>query len=211
MGGTSMSAPIVAGCAAVVREYYRKEKSHLPSAALLKATLINGCRKLTGQDCIVKFPDLPNYNQGFGMIDMTKTIPNSGNQFLLYFQDNYNSPADQFRSTGQRIRMQITLNTNTWLRICLAYTDVPGRALQNNLNLFLDFNTTNKKWIGNEMAPSVLRMPDPTNNVETIIIDAAQAGDYTMQITATNIIKGVQDFAFVITTGDLQATIQPKP
>lgn len=210
MGGTSMAAPIVAGCAAVVREYYRKGRAHVPSAALVKATLINGCKKLTGQDCIVKFPDLPNYNQGFGMIDMTNTIPYVANQFLLYFHDNYNSPAEQFRSTGQRMRMQITLSKNTWLRICLAYTDIPGRALQNNLNLLLGFNATGEKWVGNEMAPSVLKMPDPTNNVETVIVENAKAGDYTMQITATNIIKGIQDFAFVITTGDIQAIIQPK-
>ena len=211
MGGTSMSAPIVAGCAAVIREYYRKEKNHSPSAALLKATLINGCKKLTGQDCIIKFPDLPNYNQGFGMVDMTKTIPSAAHYFFLYFQDNYNDPVSQFRSTGQRTRVQITLTRDTWLRICLTYTDIPGRALQNNLNLLLDFNPTGKKWVGNEMAPSVLRMPDPTNNVETVIIENAAAGGYTMQITATNLLKGTQDFAFVITAGDVNATIQPKP
>lgn len=211
MGGTSMASPISAGCAAVVREYYRKERGHVPSAALLKATIINGCKKLTGQDCVVKFPNLPNYNQGFGMIDMTNTIPNASNPFFLHFQDNYNSPADQFRRTGQRIRMQITLATDTWMRICMAYTDVPGRALQNNLNLLLDFNATGKKWIGNEMAPAVLKAPDPTNNVETIVIENASTGDYTLQITATNIIKSPQDFAFVITTGDGQTIIQPKP
>src|SRR5215210_1840406 len=41
MGGTSMAAPLVTGCAALVREYYRKSRNHQPSAALLKATLIN--------------------------------------------------------------------------------------------------------------------------------------------------------------------------
>jgi serine protease AprX len=41
-GGTSMAAPLVSGCAALVREYYTSQKSISPSAALLKATLING-------------------------------------------------------------------------------------------------------------------------------------------------------------------------
>ena len=48
MGGTSMAAPLVAGCAALVREYYVSKRHHEPSAALLKATLINGTRWLTG-------------------------------------------------------------------------------------------------------------------------------------------------------------------
>jgi serine protease AprX len=43
LGGTSMAAPYVAGCAALVREYYQKKENwQTPSAALLKATLING-------------------------------------------------------------------------------------------------------------------------------------------------------------------------
>ena len=46
MGGTSMATPLVSGCAALVREYYVKQRSHSPSAALLKATLINGTRSL---------------------------------------------------------------------------------------------------------------------------------------------------------------------
>lgn len=211
MGGTSMSAPLVAGCAAVVREYYVKKYQHQPSAALLKATLINGCKKLTGPGCVVKFPDLPNFNQGFGMIDMSRTIPGEPASFFLQFNDNYVNPAEHFGSTGRRIRIDINLPSDTWMRICLAYTDIPGRALQNNLNLMLDYNPDHTKWTGNEKAPALLKMPDPTNNIETIIIEQAKAGKYTMQITATNIIRGPQDFAWVITTGDIDTTTQPKP
>jgi serine protease AprX len=210
MGGTSMSAPIVAGCAAVVREYYEKKAQHKPSAALVKATIINGCKKLTGEGCVIRFPDLPNFNQGFGMVDMSRTIPREPANFFLMFYDNYTSSTEHFRNTGQRIRIQIHLPSDTWMRICLAYTDTPGRALQNNLNLMLDYNADNTKWTGNEKVPALLKMPDPTNNIETIIIDQAKAGDYTMQITATNIIRGPQDFAWIITTGDINTTTQPK-
>jgi serine protease AprX len=48
MGGTSMSAPLAAGCAALVRQYYLTQRNHNPSAALVKATIINGARRLTG-------------------------------------------------------------------------------------------------------------------------------------------------------------------
>lgn len=53
MGGTSMAAPYVAGCAAIVREWYRKSgKWNTPSAALLKSTLINGTQRISGVDAV---------------------------------------------------------------------------------------------------------------------------------------------------------------
>ncbi len=208
MGGTSMAAPIVAGCAAVVSEYFIKARKHLPSSALLKATLINGAKKMNGPDCTTGSRELPNFNQGFGLIDMTLTIPGSGKNISLDFYDNYREPASLFKITGQRRRYEIIILKTTWLRICMAYTDVPGRSLQNNLNLMLDYK--GKKWLGNEHVPSLLKMPDATNNVETIIIEAAKPGIYTLQISVTNLIKGPQDFALVITTGDTKSNSKEK-
>ena len=40
--GTSMACPLVAGCAAVLREALVKRKKQVPSGALLKALLVNG-------------------------------------------------------------------------------------------------------------------------------------------------------------------------
>ena len=37
-----------------------------PSAALLKATLINSTRKLPGADAVADFDVVPNMHQGFG-------------------------------------------------------------------------------------------------------------------------------------------------
>ena len=42
MGGTSMATPLTAGAAAIVRQYYTDVRSHTPSAALIKATMVNG-------------------------------------------------------------------------------------------------------------------------------------------------------------------------
>ena len=46
-GGTSMAAPLTAGAAALVREYYVERQGIEPSAALVKATLIDGAVDLT--------------------------------------------------------------------------------------------------------------------------------------------------------------------
>jgi subtilisin family serine protease len=46
-GGTSMSTPIVAGMVALIRQYYLQNENITPTAALIKATLINGAVNLS--------------------------------------------------------------------------------------------------------------------------------------------------------------------
>ena len=63
-------------------------------------------------------------------------------------------------------------------------------------------------WRGNQNAPALLNQLDAQNNVEVILIDDAAAGEYTIKVVATNLIKGPQDFALVITTSDIHSTIK---
>lgn len=207
MGGTSMSAPLVSGCAALVREYYVTKQNHQPSAALLKATLINGTSWLSGVDSLAPAPGTPNYHQGFGGVNMTNTLPNAAHPAMqLRFVDDW-SPAPQgFTVTGERKRFQFTLPAGgSPLRVCLVYTDLPARALQNDLNLFLQL-PNGQKIIGNTQLPMSLNIPDPQNNIEIVRIDAAAAGAYLIQVSATNLLKGPQDFALVV-TGDNVSTL----
>jgi serine protease AprX len=207
MGGTSMAAPIVTGCLALIRQYYVDERLIEPSAALLKATLINSTRRLTGSSAVADFPALPNFHQGFGCVHMPWAIPNLGEPALrLDFRDTWKDAKQQFTATGQRLQYVITARDARPLRFCLAYTDIPGRALQNQLNLFVQSMTTGQKWVGNQDLPMGLLRVDPDNNVEIVRIDEPQ-GDYLIQITATNLLntKG-QDFALVV-TGDLGSSI----
>jgi serine protease AprX len=199
LGGTSMAAPLASGCAALVREYFVKLRGHDPSAALLKAALINSTRWLNGWDSVADFPELPNYHQGFGCIYMPWAVPNNMMPELrLEFFDNWNDPGSHFNVSGQRMRFRFTLAAGGWLRLCLAHTDPPGRALQNNLNLFLEVPGTNQKRFGNERVPFGLNGPDPQNNIEVIRMDNAPAGDYTIQVIANNLLRP-QDYALVVT------------
>jgi subtilisin family serine protease len=205
LGGTSMAAPLVSGCAALVREYYVKERGHEPSAALLKATLVNGTRWLTGADAVADHPRLPNYHQGFGCVYMPWTVPNPAQANLaLDFIDTWKEAARQFVRSGQRLRLRFSIAGGEWLRICLTWTDLPARALQNNLNLFVQHLGSQQKWTGNVDLPMALMTPDPDNNVEVVRLENPQAGDYLIQITATNLLKGPQDFALVV-SGHLTA------
>lgn len=208
MGGTSMSTPLVSGCAALIREYYAKERRHTPSAALLKATLINSTRGLKGNDALADHPFQPNFHQGFGCVYIPWAIPNLlEKQLKLEYMDTWQDNQMQFRAVGQRLRYRFSVSGGKRLRLCLTWTDAPGRALQNNLNLFLLHEDSDRLWIGNQNLPMKLTVPDSENNVEVIRVDDPPSGDYTVQISATNLLQIPQDFALVI-TGELDSSLK---
>ncbi len=208
MGGTSMAAPLVSGAAALVREYYVKDKQAKPSGALLKATLINSTQWLTGADATADFALMPNFHQGFGRIHLPWAIPNASIPwFKLEFLDTWQDNALQFQRTGQRLRYQVDVAGGDWLRICLVWTDLPARALQNNLDLFLQ-EPGGAKRMGNADLPMSLHIPDPDNNAELIRLERPAPGTYLIQVSATNILRGPQDMALVV-AGDLTSGLRP--
>jgi subtilisin family serine protease len=209
MGGTSMAAPLVAGCAAMAREYFINMRGHAnPSAALLKATLINSTKKLPGKDATADFDVLPNMHQGYGVIHMPLAYPNPVMPALrLEFVDDWQTPAKSFSGTGERRRYEITVAAGTRVSICLVWTDAPGRALQNNLNLLVE-TPGGQKAAGNEKLPMALGPVDQENNVEIVRFDAPVAGKYRIQISASNLLTASQDFALVV-TGALTSALTP--
>jgi serine protease AprX len=199
-GGTSMATPLVAGCAALVRQYYVQQRQHQPSAALLKATLVNSASWLSGGDSTAPTTGKPNYHQGHGRVCMKLAIPNPSEPGLeLQFVDNWQDKPSQFTMTGQRKRYQFVLPQPTELRFTMAYTDAPARALQNNLNLMINHIESGAKWVGNNDLPDALTFPDPDNNVERVRIESAPAGTYFIQVFVGNMLKQPQDFALVVT------------
>lgn len=178
MGGTSMATPLVSGCAALVRQYYTDTLGYPnPSAALLRATLINGTRWLTGGDANSSNPPPANYDQGFGCVDMSTTIPSPANNFMFAYVDSWQTPGAGLIRTGDRRRWLIMTTAVATLRICLAYTDYPARALQNNLNLLVQL-PDNSKLTGNRGLRQSITSVDADNNVEIVRIDNAAVGNY---------------------------------
>jgi serine protease AprX len=199
--GTSMATPLTAGCATLVRQYFIQTRNHQPSAALLKATLINSATWLSGADSTAPKPGIPNYHQGHGRVNLLRAIPNASDpDFVLQFVDDWQNSARSFTRTGERRRYQFTLAQDMpELRVCLAYTDAPARALQNNLNLIVQHIQSAKRWIGNSSLPDALTALDTINNVESLRITDAPAGSYVLQVVASNLLKPPQAFALVVT------------
>lgn len=215
MGGTSMAAPYVAGCAALVREWYRKKRGWAtPSAALLKATLINGTQRLTGQDATAELEGDPNFHQGFGRIDMSSTVPSPlAPKLKLAFVDNWKDGKQAFTKTGDGFRYRLKVGNALPLRFCLSWTDPAARGLQNSLILLVD-NADQTKWVGNAQAAVLLNVAggprDPNNNVQVVRIEKPKPGDYTIAISASMLLVSPQPFALVV-TGDLQSDLVPIP
>lgn len=204
MSGTSMAAPLVAGAAAVVREYYRKERDQArPSAALLKATLINGTEWI--DHAVVTDPGIgrPNFHQGFGRLNLAHAIPFDANAgFALEFVDIDNK-APQALIAGNMSQAafirRIRLSKPGPLSVTMTWTDPPARFIQHSLDMVL-IAPDGTKIVGNN---ELIRLPylhcDRSNNVEQARIADAVAGDWTISVTAQNTFRGPQGFALAIT------------
>ncbi|MBV8369948.1 MAG: S8 family serine peptidase [Candidatus Eremiobacteraeota bacterium] len=208
-GGTSMASPLVAGAAALVRQYYTDVAKHQPSAALLKATLVNSTAWLTGADATAAPGGTPSYHQGHGRVDVSRAVPNASRpNFMLFFDDNYAAGAG-LAKTGDAARFQVTVPAGIdELRICLAYTDLPARGLQNSLGLIVQLGGDVKKYTGNQNLPDAPPPPDRDNNLQSVRIPTPGAGVYYIQVMANNLLKGPQAFALVV-TGDSLTNFAP--
>jgi serine protease AprX len=209
MGGTSMACPLVAGCAALVRQYFVDERDTSPSAALLKATLVNGARWLSGPDSLADREARPNFHQGFGAVNLTTTVPNPAEPDLrLEFVDCWETPNLQLGETGERRRFQVDVVGGVPLRLCMAYTDLPGRSLQNDLSVMVQ-DPTGAKIAGNTGLPEITKS-DVDNNVEVIRVDDPAPGRWLIQVFARNLLRPPQDYALVV-TGALSSALRRAP
>lgn len=205
-GGTSMAAPQVAGGAAIVREYFQRQFDHNPSAALVKAVLINGARDLApGQYGTGTHQEVwrrPDVNQGWGRMDLAQTLIFDGARQPAYFEV---SPGVQ---TSQALEHAIDLvSGGAELRVTLVWTDAHGMeashgALVNDLDLqVVDPSGTVHAGFAGMLGVNA----DRFNNFEEVRLAAAPAGTYTLRVIGFNVPQGPQPFSVVITgalTGD---------
>jgi hypothetical protein len=190
MGGTSMATPLTAGAMALVREYLRKVRGQRsPSAALLKAVLVAGVVRLPGTAAAGTVCD---NHQGFGRVNLDAVlVPPAPAKTIL---------VDQRRglATGAVGTRKVTvLAPGQPLRIVLAYTDFPGPTLVNNLNLLVR-GPGGERYVGNQSAAGATAL-DAANNVEVVQVDRPAAGVWTIEVVASNVPSGPQDYALVMT------------
>jgi hypothetical protein len=74
LAGTSMATSLVAGCAAVLREIWKKTWQQDLSAALVKALLINGAIEVPVRYIPGEAGPSPNSSSGYGRVSLSNSI-----------------------------------------------------------------------------------------------------------------------------------------
>ncbi|RXE58134.1 Kelch repeat-containing protein [Acetivibrio mesophilus] len=182
MNGTSMAAPITSGSVAVIREYITKNYNIVPSAALLKAFVINGALDQSGHSQDKGWGKVSLYDSMFGTQIINDTVSLSQDEKSTY-------------------TISCT-RTDTPLKITLVWSDYPA-AVQNAATLVndLDLKVTSPDgsvtYYGNDFTLPYDSDFDRTNNVENVIIANPVAGNYTIEVSAHSVPYGPQPFALV--------------
>ncbi|MEC4816598.1 MAG: S8 family serine peptidase [Scytonema sp. PMC 1069.18] len=188
-GGTSMATPLVAGCAAVVREYFQKICNHQPSAALVKAMLINGAKPLLGKYNPPETSGIPDFSQGFGRVDLAATVgPFADNE-----QVNFKDESTELDTEEEEVTEISITSANQILKVTLVWTDPPGKALQNDLDLIV--RAGGQERHGN-IDPSSMEF-DRQNNVEQVIWENVPNGKVDILVRAYRVTGVPQSYALV--------------
>jgi len=217
--GTSIAAPLVAGCCAVIRQCLLGSKilseddqqNFLVTSALIKAILINGAEDM--QDGLHRrgpaVPAAPNSVQGFGRVNQAaslRIITDGQNGGILQSPQRMtqDAPHNIFQKpvTIRRVidptaelKIPAILRSAT-LKATLVYTDPPGPDLVNQL--CLKVVAADRSYV---YANTGTTTPDKMNNVQKVVWKNLPPQNLTLEVEAKRISPvannelGVQDFS----------------
>jgi hypothetical protein len=185
--GTSMATPLVAGVAALVRQYLVQERGHVlggvkPSAALLKALIVNGATHLPGQ-FTGEVPAGPSSVAGFGRVDVRSTLGLDGAP-PVFFADE----PDLAVETGQIRSIELeAVDLGQPLKATLVWTDAPGLPNQGGLQnvLYLQVRDPNGAVLDGDLTP----FPNAVNNVQQVTIPQPVAGSYEVRVRGVSVTR----------------------
>jgi hypothetical protein len=203
--GTSHSTPQVAGAAALARQYFIN-RGLVPSAALIKALLLNSPTYMTGEGA---GGNLPQARQGWGLMNLNRAF-DSEPRIYVDQTTTFNDSGQEFVITGE------VKDSAAPFRVTLAWTDAPGFSAfapwVNNLDLEVAINGQvyrGNHFTGQESQPG--GETDIKNNVESVWLPAGTIGTFVVRVRAANIAgDGLpgnadatdQDFALVVYNGE---------
>lgn len=177
-GGTSMSCPLAAGAMALVRQWLVERRGYtneVPTSALMKAVVMGGAAEMYGQSGHNVVSMAPNKDEGWGRMDLEGTLyPTNGLAVRLFDRVPF--------SDGGARQFEFTLTNDAPLAVQLVWTDYPADpsaelSLVNDLDLVVSNRTTG----------AVYSPDDHVNNIESVRLASAPAGDYAVIVRGTRV------------------------
>ncbi len=190
--GSSGAAALVSGTAALVQQAYKNRHQVLPSAALVKAVLLN-----SADDVGVPHPD---YASGYGSLN--------GYEAVKTVVENRVLQGAVVASTVQSFTFEVPPHA-VGLKVTLAWADTPAvvntlKALVNDIDLMVTNSSTGERWLpwvlhhqpgANNLLQPATRQKDTLNNVEQVTIENPAAGTYEIRVQGSHISSASQSFA----------------
>jgi len=207
--GTSWASPSIAGAVALARQYYTDgyypsgfptpADRFTPSAALLKATMIAGTRRVpiraVYNSSDVDSMPVPSPEQGWGFPVLDDVLYFPGDKSHLKVVEGE-------VTQGQTATLHVQVNAGTPLRAVLVWTDPPGAVSTGTTpNLVNDLDLR----IG-----SLPAVADHINNVEVINIAAPTSGTIAIDVTASHLGFGSKQSYALVVTGDVSDASTPR-
>jgi subtilisin family serine protease len=198
LGGTSMSAPVVSGSAALVMDYLiTKEGKDDPSPAVVKSILIASADHLDTTPW-------PGREQGWGKVNASRAIVETRDSNMEFVDQT-----TKFYGVGESQSYRYDVQAGTPLRVALVWTDLPshvfaGKMLINDLDLEVK-SPSGTVYKGNVFSNG-LSTPggsaDDVNNVEMVYLDAPESGEWEVTVRSSQLPPvwggGNQDFAVAV-------------
>lgn len=190
--GSSDAAALGSGAALLVQQAYRDSRAGtLPTAALVKAVLINGARDVGRTEV--------DFESGFGQLDALKAV-------RTVLEGRYRAGAV---GQGQEQLFTITVPSGTQqVKVTLTWTDPEAaanatQALINDLDLSI-LGPGAATWLPwtlssypnlDSLARPAHRRADHLNNVEQVTIGLPTAGTYQLRVRGYAVPSGPQAFS----------------
>jgi len=190
--GSSGAAAMVSGSAALVQHAFKIINRSLPSAALVKAILLN-----SADDIVLPHVD---YISGYGSLNTYNAVTTVLNK--SFFEGTVEKK--QTKTVSFIVPPGIAL-----LKVLVSWSDTAAtvnspKALVNDLNAVLVADNTGQNWlpwvlnfssnIDSLLSPAMRKM-DTLNNVEQITVENPAPGKYSILVEGANLISASQDFA----------------
>lgn len=229
-GGTSYAAPTLAGTAALARQYFTDgfypsyvrtaDDGFAPSAALLRALLVNSAVSMTGLDNNSgAISPIPSNEQGWGRVRLDRALPFGASPSRRLYVDDHRRGLAAGDTTP--ISWTFTgVDPAEPLKVTLAWTDYPGTPdsppvaptignsaswsaarLVNDLDLTVT-SPSSAVLRGNVFSSGVSTSggsADRRNNLEQVLVASPAAGSWTVTVTPFSIVQGDQELALVVT------------